>query len=135
VIYPEDVRRSRDVFTRMILQTARTADDTLGIIDRDGNTLQCDVCSVALVKGHKVIGIFGQVPRSEATPRRQPHPQLTPRQSEILHLLEHGRSTDQIAEELSISSETVRNHIRHLMRALGVNSRLQAVAEARRDHL
>jgi hypothetical protein len=31
--------------------------------------------------------------------------------------------------------ETVRNHIRHLMRALGVNSRLQAAAVARREHL
>jgi DNA-binding NarL/FixJ family response regulator len=29
----------------------------------------------------------------------------------------------------------VRNHVRHLLRALGVNSRLEAVAVARREHL
>ena len=34
-----------------------------------------------------------------------------------------------------LSPETVRNHIRHLMRALGVHSRLEAVALARHEHL
>jgi DNA-binding NarL/FixJ family response regulator len=50
-------------------------------------------------------------------------------------MLELGRSTDQIAEELHLSRETVRNHIRHILRALGVNSRLEAVAVARHEHL
>ena len=54
-----------------------------------------------------------------------------PRQEEVLRLLERGRSTRQIAAELHLSTETVRNHIRRLFRALGVNSRLEAVAAAR----
>jgi DNA-binding NarL/FixJ family response regulator len=41
----------------------------------------------------------------------------------------------EIARELHLSVETVRNHIRHLLRALGAHSRLEAVAIARRDHL
>jgi DNA-binding NarL/FixJ family response regulator len=49
----------------------------------------------------------------------------------VLRLLEHGRSTKQIAAELHLSPETVRNHIRRLLKALGVNSRLEAVAAAR----
>jgi two-component system nitrate/nitrite response regulator NarL len=53
------------------------------------------------------------------------------RQVEVLRLLEQGRSTKQIAAELHLSTETVRNHIRRLFRALGVNSRLEAVAAAR----
>ena len=61
--------------------------------------------------------------------------ELTPRQAEVLRLLEHGRSTDQIAEELHLSRETVRNHIRHILQALGVHSRLEAVALARHEHL
>jgi DNA-binding NarL/FixJ family response regulator len=56
---------------------------------------------------------------------------LTPRQAEVLRHLEQGRSTKQIAQELHVSTETVRNHVRHLMRALGVNTRLEAVAVAR----
>ena len=50
----------------------------------------------------------------------------------MLHLLEQGRSTKQIAQELHLSTETVKNHVRHLLRALGVNSRLEAVAAVRR---
>ena len=44
-----------------------------------------------------------------------------------MRLLEQGRSTAQIAEELHISTETARNHIRRLFRALGVHSRLEAL--------
>ena len=60
-----------------------------------------------------------------------PLPHLTPRQVEVLRLLEQGRSTRQIADELQLSTETVRNHIRRLFHALGVHSRLEAVAAAR----
>ena len=49
----------------------------------------------------------------------------------MLRLLEQGRSTKQIAAELQLSTETVRNHIRGLFRAFGVNTRLEAVAAAR----
>jgi DNA-binding NarL/FixJ family response regulator len=51
----------------------------------------------------------------------------------VLRMLEAGRSTAQIASELHISTETARNHIRGLLRALGVHTRLAAVAVARRD--
>ena len=61
-----------------------------------------------------------------------PPAHLTPRQAEVLRLLEQGRSTKQIAQELHLSTETVKNHVRHLLRALGVNSRLEAVAAVRR---
>ena len=63
--------------------------------------------------------------------RAPAHPALTPRQTEVLRQLERGRSTKQIAAELHLSPETVRNHVRHLLHALGVNSRLEAVAVAR----
>ena len=40
-----------------------------------------------------------------------------------------------MAEELHLSPETVRNHVRHVLQALGVHSRLEAVALARREHV
>jgi DNA-binding CsgD family transcriptional regulator len=49
---------------------------------------------------------------------------------EVLALLERGRSTRQIADQLNISTETVRNHIRHMLGALGAHSRLEALAIA-----
>jgi DNA-binding NarL/FixJ family response regulator len=78
--------------------------------------------------------MFGQVkPQADIQPSSAHHA-LTPRQAEVLRLLEHGRSTDQIADELHLSRETVRNHIRHILQALGVHSRLEAVAVARQEH-
>jgi len=49
--------------------------------------------------------------------------------------LERGRSTEQIAGELHLSIETVRNHVRHILRALDAHSRLEAVAIWRHEHL
>jgi DNA-binding NarL/FixJ family response regulator len=88
----------------------------------------------AAALGIVVIGVFGQLFHHPVEPTPA-HPALTPRQSEVLRLLEHGRSTRQIAEELHLSPETVRNHVRAVLRALGVHSRLEAVALAPRRHL
>jgi PAS domain S-box-containing protein len=134
VVAPEDTRRSREVFARKIAGTATATDAEVVVLDVDGERLAVDVCSVPLVQGGSVIGVFGQV-TVHPDPAAAPHPHLTSRQGEVLRLLEHGRSTRQIAEELHLSPETVRNHIRHVLRALGAHSRLEAVALARREHL
>ncbi len=84
-----------------------------------------------LKSGERVVGVFGLVEERPDHKPTAPLPQLTPRQVEVLRLLEQGRSTKQIAAELHLSTETVRNHIRRLFQALGVNSRLEAVAAAR----
>jgi NarL family two-component system response regulator LiaR len=57
---------------------------------------------------------------------------LTPREWEVLDLLCAGQSTDEIADTLVLSSETVRSHIKNLLRKLGVSSRQAAVEEARK---
>jgi DNA-binding NarL/FixJ family response regulator len=100
----------------------------------DGERISVELCAVPLTSDQHVIGVFGQV-KSVEVGEPAPHPSLTPRQLEVLHLLEHGQSTDQIARSLHLSVDTVRNHIRHLMRALGAHSRLEAVALARREHV
>ncbi len=55
---------------------------------------------------------------------------LTSREWEILDLLCCGAPTEQIAEALVLSVETVRSHIKNLLRKLGVSSREEAVALA-----
>lgn len=52
---------------------------------------------------------------------------LTSREREVLSLLTQGLSTKDIARSLSISSSTVRNHIRNILRKLHVHNRLEAV--------
>ena len=131
VVAPEDRPRARELFTRKVLGTSAT-EATAVLVATDGTRLPLEVSAVSLMSGERVVGVFGLVtgPTGEQTPGA-PHPALTPRQAEVLRLLEQGRSTKQIAQELHLSPETVRNHIRHLFRALGVHSRLEAVALAR----
>jgi len=53
---------------------------------------------------------------------------LTARERDVLELLGRGRSTREIAEELSVSVNTVRTHVNVVLHKLGVHSRLRAVA-------
>ena len=48
---------------------------------------------------------------------------LTPREADVLELLQQGRSNAQIAIELSVGVETVRTHARNIYRKLGVKTR------------
>ena len=136
VVAPEETRRVREIFTRNLVGPPSGSDNSAVVIDADGERITVEVSAVPLMSGGHVIGVFGQVKDiEEDDPPPPPHPSLTPRQAEVLGLLEDGRSTDQIARELHLSTETVRNHIRHILRALNVHSRLEAVAIGRREHL
>lgn len=57
---------------------------------------------------------------------------LTPREWEVIDLLTPGHSTDQVADTLVVSPETVRSHLKSIMRKLGVHSRADAVAAVER---
>ena len=56
--------------------------------------------------------------------------ELTQREHEILTLLAQGHGTREIGLRLSISPNTVRNHIQHILEKLQVHSRLEAVTFA-----
>lgn len=60
---------------------------------------------------------------------------LSQRECEVLQLSAHGRSPEQIAEELFLSLHTVRNHIRNAMNKLQAHSKLEAVVKAARLRL
>lgn len=60
---------------------------------------------------------------------------LTRREREVLRLLATGANTRVLAERLSVSPATVRNHVQNLFGKLGVHSRLEAVAYATANRL
>ena len=58
---------------------------------------------------------------------------LTPREAEVLEMLQGGAKNAEIAHELSIGIETVRTHARHIYRKLGIGSRRELTRLARQD--
>jgi DNA-binding CsgD family transcriptional regulator len=130
VVAPEDSLRARELFAAKVAVEIKTPVVSVAGEVPSGTELSSTGTRV-LKSGERVVGIFGLFERHPGDNPTAPHPHLTPRQVEVLRLLEQGRSTKQIAADLHLSTETVRNHIRRLFRALGVNSRLEAVALAR----
>jgi PAS domain S-box-containing protein len=130
VLPPEEVRRGREIFTRNLMGPPQGSDNRGVVLSANGERVAVELSAVPLKRGDHVIGVFGQAKSVEMDAPPPPHPHLTPRQTEVLRLLQQGRSTNQIAEELHLTVETVRNHVRRLLRNLGVHSRLEAVALA-----
>ena len=60
---------------------------------------------------------------------------LTQRESEVLHQLAHGLTNKEIAQVLSISYETVKEHVQHILQKIGVSDRTQAAVWAVRKGL
>lgn len=71
-----------------------------------------------------VLEFVGIVPGEKPAPGE---PGLTGREREILKLLGHGLGNADIGRRLFISEKTVRNHLSHVYRKLGVSSRAQAI--------
>lgn len=63
----------------------------------------------------------------------QEKPDLTPRQLEILALIVDGKSNADIADDLSISRDTVKTHVRHILDRLATTDRTQAAVKALKE--
>lgn len=57
-------------------------------------------------------------------------PQLSPREREIMHLMAEGLTAEAIGDEITISVETVRTHVRNAVRKLQARNRVHAIAIA-----
>ena len=130
VVAPEATRRARELFARKIVGGTEVTDAPVVVLGADGRRIAAEISSVPIYHGDHVVGVFGQVSDLIEEPHEHPDLHLTPRQAEVLELLERGRTTKEIAAELHLSVETVRNHVKKLLRAVGAHSRLEAVAIA-----
>jgi PAS domain S-box-containing protein len=136
---PRDLRdRVRASFARKIVGGNATVFE-VAVLNAEGDRVGFEVRSAPIRKADRIVGIFGlAVPLDERVrpvTRADDGGVLTPRQVEVLRLLEEGLGTDAIATRLGVAVETARNHIRALLRRLEVHSRLEAVVEARRRGL
>jgi len=84
--------------------------------------MQRDIC----------VGVLLVADPAASAPPASGRTALTPRQSEVLGLLAQGLGTSAIADRLGLATDTVRNHVRAILGALGARSRLEAVVTAER---
>lgn len=81
----------------------------------------------------KLIDEFKQM----AKPEREQGPalKLTDRELEVLRLVAKGLNNREVAKELYISENTVKNHVRNILEKLQLHSRMEAVMYAMREKL
>jgi DNA-binding CsgD family transcriptional regulator len=132
-VVPEHAPLAHREFERK-LNGAPFTDYEVDVVTLDGRRVRAVISSVSIPGDDPDRAVFA-VAWLEPQPLRVIAPDLTPRQKQVLQLLAEGRSTEQIAAELHLTTETVRNHIRHVLKRLGAHSRLEAVVVARRQGL
>jgi DNA-binding NarL/FixJ family response regulator len=73
--------------------------------------------------------------RGDRRQEQMPAPRLTDRELEVLKLVARGLNNRAIAEQLFISENTVKNHVRNILEKLQLHSRMEAVVYAVREKL
>jgi PAS domain S-box-containing protein len=135
VVPRQELARSRETWAAVTLGGA-TRRRTGFFRGADGQLVELEVITAPMRMDGEIIGTFG-IAIPATTPSADPRMtgELSPRQLDVLRLLVQGRSTAQIAEELHLARETVRNHMRGLFSALGARTRLEAALIALRHGL
>jgi len=83
----------------------------------------------------KLLSEFATMVKRADEKQSVPQPRLTDREMEVLKLVAKGRNNRDIAKELFISENTVKNHIRNILEKLHLHSRMEAVVYAVREKL
>lgn len=76
--------------------------------------------------------LFGEIADREVA--QEAFAPLSPREAEVLDAIAHGLTNKGVAEALSISEQTVKNHVTSILRKLAVNHRTQAVLHALKNN-
>ena len=83
----------------------------------------------------KLLNEFNALVKRAEEKQQFPAPALTAREVEVLRLVAKGMSNREIAEELYISENTVKNHVRNILEKLHLHNRMEAVIYAVRERL
>jgi two-component system NarL family response regulator len=83
----------------------------------------------------KLLTEFANMSKQTSDRPQMPAPKLTDREMEVLKLVAQGMNNRDIAKELFISENTVKNHIRNILEKLHLHSRMEAVVYAVREKL
>jgi two-component system NarL family response regulator len=83
----------------------------------------------------KLLNEYTSLARRADEKQQYPTPALTQRELEVLKLVAKGQSNREIGDELYISENTVKNHVRNILEKLHLHSRMEAVIYAVRERL
>jgi DNA-binding NarL/FixJ family response regulator len=83
----------------------------------------------------KLLNEFASMIKRTDERQQVPTPRLTDREMEVLRLVAMGMNNRDIARQLFISENTVKNHIRNILEKLQLHSRMEAVVYAVREKL
>ena len=118
-------------FIAIFVEQGRPAADALAELVKQNqleSTLQESVT--------RILAAFSRLNLSQTTPEAPPLIEpLSDREVEVLRLMASGLKYKEIADQLFISLNTVRYHVKALYGKLNVNNRTQAIAAARRQHI
>ncbi|MCU0246009.1 MAG: response regulator transcription factor [Bryobacter sp.] len=92
-----------------------------GIVRKTSGTENILACLNAVAHGRSWMedSVFRESARNE----RYPHSELTPREQQVMELVEHGLKNREIARELGIRPGTVKIHLKHIFEKTGVRGR------------
>jgi PAS domain S-box-containing protein len=132
---PASARRNVEAHFRRAVEHGEPADFETVFIDAKGQRRGVRAQHLPVRDGDEVIGVVilaFDVRLSAREPDIPISPRLTRRQREVLELVADGLTTAEIARGLTLSTETVRNHVRSVLRELSAHTRPEAVAVAQR---
>ncbi len=135
LLLPEE-RKSVEAHFRRTVESGEPADFETVFTDATGIVRSVRAQHLPLRYGDAIVGVLilafeARRPPSESITFR-PQPRLTPRQRDVLELIASGLSTSEVARELTLSTETIRNHLRGVYRELNAHTRTDAIAAAQR---
>jgi PAS domain S-box-containing protein len=148
LIHPDDMSKTAHRLTKLAQTPGDTARAQLRVRHKDGTWRAVDVIASNLLHNLAVKGIIVDIREISRRSRNEEawveaaaasamakEYHLTESEHRVLTLITEGQSNPQIAEQLVVSTSTVRFHVSSILRKLGVNSRTEAAAIAVRRHL
>jgi two-component system nitrate/nitrite response regulator NarL len=136
--------RELDLDARVVMLTVSDSEDDVvaalragadGYLLKDMEPEDILAALERVTQGHMALNerlaeLIARALREEPGPARVSEAGLTPREEEILGLLERGYSNKLIARDLDLSVGTVKVHVKHILKKLRLKTRLEAAVWA-----
>jgi PAS domain S-box-containing protein len=135
-LVPPEARSAVDALFRRAVEHGEPTDFETTFVDAGGHLRGTRAQHLPLRRDDTIVGVLilaFDAPLPPSVPLRADQvPRLTPRQREVISLIAAGLSTTDVARDLMLSPETVRNHLRNASRELDAHTRVELIASAQR---